>query len=85
MAFTFRIEQYPDTLKILHDIQKERQERGKNISLHGSVILAINQYENYRKLIADKNKVIEQQDKELQRLREITKSIDTLKKAINYL
>lgn len=83
MAFTLMIEKHKEALQVLKNIQAERLAKGKEISQHGAVIYAINQYDNYRLLIDDKNKLIEQQQVELTRLRELTKAYNNFKNALN--
>lgn len=85
MAFTLMIDKHPEALKVLKNIQAERLERGKEISQHGAVIYAINQYENYRRLIDDKNVIIKQMESELSRLRELTKTTGHLKNLLNQI
>lgn len=83
MAFTLKIQNHPEALQVLKDIQAERLQRGKEISQHGAVIYAINQYANYRRLIDDKNSAIKAMEAELHHLRKLHETTANLKNLLN--
>jgi len=83
MAFTLYIERHPDTLKIIEDFRKKKVAEGKPISQHQAVILSIHLFDNYKKLCDDKQKVIEQQEAEIKRLKAIETTAKNFKELMS--